>query len=407
MGGPIYTILKGISCLLVAKAAGAIPIFWLATEDHDVAEIDHTYLVDTLGNLQRFHLSMPKNGIPVEDLILTEKNIEVIKTYLATVNLPQESWPEITNSYSRTMAQVMVRLFAGTGMVFLEPKLLRPLAVPFFKREIEENCRIQEILKATTQKLVEQGGKAVIPFTEGTNLFYKNSEGQRCKVKFDETGFVVGKERFSEQELFSIIVGQPERMSANVAARPVLQSLLIPTIAYIAGPSEMEYFAQLGDYHLFHGVKMPLILPHISASLVPPYADNLLQKCKLQPWDEIPHHWPTLMPWLAEGKESLETEWFASASKEFHLDLSHDTLMSFTRSMSRKLMHKVCKARLHRSKIPSHGLHLLRNLLHPHDKPQERVLNWLGFQRHSEENLVMECLQQISWDANNHLYFYL
>jgi uncharacterized protein YllA (UPF0747 family) len=196
-------------------------------------------------------------------------------------------------------------------------------------------------------------------------------------------------------------------MSTNVAARPVLQSLLLPTLAYIAGPTEMAYFAQLGDYHLFHGVKMPLIIPRISASVIPPFADLLLQKCNLNPWDVIPHHWPTLMPWLTEGRDVLEAEWFSSASREFHLDLSHETLMNFLKAMSRKLIHRVCKARLRRNKIPSHGLHLLRNLLHPHDKNQERVLNWLGFQAHSKENLVMECLQQVSWDANNHLYFYL
>lgn len=356
LGGPSYTILKGITCLQAAKAANAIPIFWLATEDHDVGEIDHAYLLDELGNLQKHQLHLASHGQAIDEIELSTHNRQEIEHFLRSCRIDPSRWPQMHPSYSATMANSMAKLFAGTGMVFVEPKLLRPLAKDFFRREIDECQQIQEILAATTKKLLQHDGQAQIQLQQGSNLFLKTASGQRKRIVFSHPNFVVDGTTYSAKELIAMIEEAPERFSTNVAARPILQSLLFPTLAYVAGPSEIAYFRQLGDYHRFHHVPMPCIIPRASASLIPPAMVQLMESLHIKPWDSIPAHWN------------------AKFLKE--------------------------------QGLPSDGLHTLRNLLHPHNKLQERVLNWWGFQGQSNENLLLESLKHIPWKAEGHYYLY-
>jgi bacillithiol synthase len=407
MGGPAYTILKGVTCLLVARAAHAIPIFWLATEDHDIAEIDHAYLIDTLGNLQQFRLSLPKDGRFVEDLFITPENREIIQQFVERVRIPQDSLPEWDASYALTMARFLAKQFAGTGMIFLEPRLLRPLSISFFRREIEESEAILEVLRETTSRVEASGGTTLLQFKEGTNLFFKEKEGYRRKIRKTNHTFLVGSKQYSQEDLLHLIENEPERLSTNVAARPVLQSLLFPTLAYVAGPSEFAYFRQLGDYHRFHQVPMPCIFPRISATMIPPYAETLLKKCHLEPWEKIPHHWIEWMPSLEDDIKAMIAEWQQSAANHFHEDIPADIMLRFVRLGARKVQRKVCKSRLRQREIPSYALHLLRNLLHPKEASQERVLNWWGFQAYSSENLITEFLKIPNWQTIRNLYCYV
>lgn len=406
MGGPAYTILKGISCLLLARESGAIPVFWLATEDHDIAEIDHTYLLDAYGNLKYFHVSFPKDGRCVEDLLLSEKNIDVIHRFLDAASIDRAHYPKIHESYTQTMAQVMVQLFAGTGMVFVEPKILRSLARPFFRREIENRAVLQNILKETTAQLLSAGGEETVSFKEGTNLFFKDSEGRRRKILFDNGSFYIGKQTITEKDLISLIDDQLGRFSTNVAARPVLQSLLIPTVAYVAGPTEIEYYRQLKDYHRAHGISMPCIVPRISATLIPAYAAEILSKCSIDPMKDIPLHWMDLQPSLGHGFMQMVADWQQAALKQFGNEIPSEIIERMIKYSVHKLQKKMTKIRLHAQNIPSYGLHLLNNLIHPHHKSQERVLNWWSFQAHSQENLVKEFLQLSTWMPQGHLYCY-
>lgn len=406
MGGPIYTILKGITCLLVAKQTGAIPIFWLATEDHDSAEIDHTHLIDAMGNLKRFHLSLAKDGTAVEEIKLTEKNVEEIDLFWTYLGC-KEKLPLPGHLYSDSMIQILIRLFAGTGIVFLEPKLLRPLAIPFFSREINNFQAIQNALKDTTRRLQEAGGKPVISVGKDTNLFLKDRAGKRLKIRFDGQHFIAGSVPYALNDLLSKIEKEPESFSPNVAARPVLQNSLLPVIAYIAGPSEFAYHYQLSDYHQLHGINMPCLIPRLSATFIPPFAASIMDAVDLKPWNAIPRHWQDLLPTLEGGTELMTAQWFESALEHFENDLSASAIERYVKQGAKKLIHRIYKARLNKRGLPSHGLHLLRNLIYPHDHPQERLLNWLGFQVKSQENLVGQCLEQLSWDLNAHYYIYL
>lgn len=350
MGGPLYTILKGISCLLIAKQTGAIPVFWLATEDHDIPEVDHTYLLDAAGNFKKFHLSLPRDGRAVENIDLTSTNVDQIEEFWNFLKIPPQILPKARDFYSHSMIQLMASLFAGTGMVFVEPKLFRPLAIPFFEKELKECQAIQSILMETTDRLVQAGGNPIIKVGGATNLFLVDEHHKRQKLLFNGKQFSAGKENFTLDELLDKVRKDPQSFSCNVAVRPVLQSTLLPVIAYVGGPSEVDYHRQLGDYHLFHGVEMPRIVPRLSATFIHANAATILASSGLKPWEQLP---------------------------------------------------------MHREDVIGKDLHQLRNLIYPHNQPQERVLNWWEFQAKSSENLILECLKQLTWNSQSHHYIYL
>lgn len=355
MGGPSYTIFKAISCLHLARQSGAIPLFWAATEDHDTGEIDHATLLNAKGNLERFHLSFPRDGRFVEDLVLTESHIREIHSFCQAAGLdsiPGNPTLKAGDLYSRAMVRLLVGLFAGTGLVFLEPYLLRQLAVPFFEKEISQSAHFQQVLKGTTERLLASGGEAPLLVGEGTNLFFKSESGRRMKILSVEGGFQIGEQTYPEAALLQLIQSDPSKISCNASARVALQNTLFPVLAYVAGPTEMSYHCQLLDYHHAHGIPMPWIVPRLSATFLSKEAAGYLNRLRLNPWDPIPDRWEDGPP----------------------------------------------------VGVPSHAIHLLRNLIHPRQRSQERVLNWFGFQAKASENLMQGLLGQTNCLFPGHYY---
>lgn len=404
--GPHYTILKAISCLLAAKAAGAIPVFWLATDDHDVNEIRSTTVLDSVGNLKRFPITLPNEGYAVEDLLLSDKNCEEIKHFTDYLGITHLKIPTAGERYADAMARWLTALFSGTGLVFVEPRLLRQLAAPFFVRELEEREPIQTCLSETTKKLEDAGGVPVLKFTDGTNLFLKNEKGRRLRLRWEQRRWSDGNETFTLERLVALAKSHPERFSTNVASRPVLQNLLFPTLAYIAGPAELAYHRQLSDYHSYHGVPMPCIIPRINATLIPPAAAEMFKACSLNPWDDLPTRIDSIEPNSRSEIEAVEAEWGISSKRFFSDDLPAETIERDVRQGAEQLHRHVVKKRLSRQGIPTYALHLMNNLVHPHNAPQERLLNWFGFQAHFEGNLIAECLQKVDWTIASRQYIF-
>lgn len=334
LGGPIYTILKGISCLVHARRLGAVPIFWLATEDHDIGEIDHTYLIDSLGNLKKYQIKFKNDGRFVEDLVLSDHHIEVINQFFEHLKIKTPITFEAGSSYTQTMARLLAHLFRGTGLVFVEPYLLRPLSIPFIESELRNTRDILPLVREA------------FDFENGTNIFYKNHKGKRRKITGDSSGYYIDDELF----LFDTLQQNPEKFSTNVAARPVLQSLLFPTKAYVAGPNEMIYYKKLEKLHRYHDVPMPSLIPRFQATFIPRQIAEYLEKSKLNPWEKI---------------DSLPVD------------------------------------------FPSDALHRIHNTLHPRNKPQERILSWWQFQAQTSESLIQKLLDKPCSEASEHLYIYL
>ncbi len=352
-GGPAYTFHKAVSALLLAKETGAVPIFWLATEDHDVSEIDHTYWIDVRGNLDKFQLSFPKDGRSVEDLVLEEHHMPEIQRFLQ--NIAREDLKfQPGESYALAMSRAFAAFFHGTGLVFLEPKILRPFAKEFFHAQLKKNP---------------------------TYLFCKDEKGIRQKVE-EET-----------DALHARIDQEPERFSPNVYARCAMQCALLPTHSYVAGPSEMTYWSELEGYFSSHRISMPNIVARKSITMITKEASELLNLCHLNLSTPLPKHFDTLFPKVAVKVEELKKKWKASASEMLgDLVTAQAAGHSIDHALNR-LQRKAYLKFLSDKKIPSHALHLLHNFLHPHEKKQERVLNSFALYSHTSVQDVLQKLK--------------
>lgn len=396
LGGPIYTILKALSCLLLAREAGSIPLFWLATEDHDVEEIAQTFTIDTTGNLVRYHLPFQEGRWMVEDLILTPQHKEVIAAFFTALNpcgRPDLSFYPQSSHYALEMARLMTQLFRGTGLVFVEPRILRSLSIPFFQKELTEADRLAQIFDATTERLVKAGGTPVLLRTHSTQLFLKAEDGQRLPIiqPFDP----------------ALVEQYPERFSCNAISRPAWQNWLFPVLAYVGGPAEIAYHRQLMDYHQAHGITMPWLVPRLSASFVTAEAHRFLTKLHLHPWDSAPRSWSMLLPDRSPAITALGNEWLKTAQIHLKGLLPEAGMTEEIGQAIQKLAHRIHQTDLAHLEVPAYALPYLRNLFQPREQLQERLLNWHFFQAQSEDNLIHTLLKQLDWRQRSHLYINL
>ncbi|GAB4231219.1 MAG: hypothetical protein Tsb0021_09520 [Chlamydiales bacterium] len=335
MGGPALLIYKALSTLKLAEEKGLVPVFWLATEDHDISEIDHANVIDEKGNLKSYKLHFPYKKF-VEDLKLDSEHLKTLNAFINELSVPIEIDVANRDSYAFTMAKYLAALFKGTGLVFIEPRFLREMSRPIFQKEVLHREEIKQVLKQTTDALTAEGGEAVLSFPHATNLFYKDADGNRVPLEIRE-----------EKELIDHIESHPEKFSANAALRTIVQSYCLPTAVYFAGPTELAYYRQLKDYHFFHGLSMPWVLPRMHATVVNHQAAAYLEQHHLDPWD---------------------------FDKIFQLEGFEG--------------------------------HYLRNFLYPKKKPQERVLNVWSLFPSCDSVIIQTLLHHLKKHEQGHLYIW-
>lgn len=295
--GPSYTIYKVLTALRLAEelnSAGtpAVAIFWLATEDHDIAEIDHCFWPSREGAEKIELPSADHEGsrageVPLGDAVLAAveraaANLEgpaadQIRTALADSYLPSET-------YGSAFGKLLARVFAGKRLILLDPLSpeLHRLADPLYRAALERHSELDQALLSRGKDLERTGYHVQVKVTEGSTPLFLNLEGKRIPVRARTGDFAAGRRSFSFADLSDLLTRSPLDFSANVLLRPVIQDALLSTAAYIAGPSEIAYFAQASVIYDRLGVRMPVILPRASFTLVDAHAVRLLRKYELE-----------------------------------------------------------------------------------------------------------------------------
>ncbi|RPI05965.1 MAG: bacillithiol biosynthesis cysteine-adding enzyme BshC, partial [Zetaproteobacteria bacterium] len=300
-GGPLFTLYKALTAVaLASRLEGAVrrpvvPVFWMASEDHDVAEADHVYLADRGGNpIQVRHAAwaspdgfMPANlrlGPAIDD------TLKRLRDALPATEFADALHEALTRAYapdrslSEAFARWMTHLLGDTGLVLVDaadPGLKR-LAAGVFRRELEEAPRTSAAILDVSRSLRSAGYPAQIEARpDGVNCFLLQ-DGRRALAR-DSAGFALRDtgEIVPAATLHRIARETPERFSPNVALRPVVQDTLFPTLAYVAGPGELAYFAQLRPVYDLFGVPMPAVVPRATLSLVDPRSARLLERFRL------------------------------------------------------------------------------------------------------------------------------
>jgi bacillithiol synthase len=295
--GPAYSFYKAISILRCAeditrRGIEAVPIFWLATEDHDLAEVNHTFW-STRDGMVRYELPIREEraGWPAGEVALGGAIEEVVAKVIGGLNgefageigaAVRESYAP-RETYGSAFGKLMARLFAGRGIIFVDPldARLQRLAAPVYLRALEEADLMREALLARSKELEGASYHAQVKVTRETTLLFARVAGRREAVRSRNGGFVVGDMEFSTRQLLEAMKKEPQMFSPSALLRPIVQDTLLPTAAYFGGPAEIAYWAQAEVNYRRLLDRMPAILPRASFTIVEPQTARLLAQYDL------------------------------------------------------------------------------------------------------------------------------
>jgi len=409
--GPAYTFYKAISSVrcaeeLSARGIQAVPVFWLATEDHDLAEVNHVSCV-TRNGLARYELPAKESdaGRRVGEVALGEEIQSIVGNLSQSLEgafaedvarALRESYA-VGESYGSAFGKLMTCLLAGRGIIFIDPldPRFHRLASGVFSHALREAGPLRDALLTRSKELEHAGYHAQVKVTSETTLLFMNVNGRREPLRSRNGGFVAGDAECSQDQLLTAIEKTPEIFSPNALLRPIVQDTLLPTAAYIGGPAEVAYTAQSQVvYHKILG-RMPAILPRASFTIVEQPIARFLAQYDLEMRDILsgPQHVRARMeqkslPDAIAGRFDSGEESIRNLLKSYEEPLSRldATLAEALHSSQEKILHqfsqlkaKVARAENFRSGVLDRHQRILLDALHPYGDLQERSLCFLPF----------------------------
>ncbi len=435
-GGPLFSIFKALTAVKLAEEATAarvdcVPVFWLATEDHDLAEVNHVALLSEHGLPER--LAVESQGIadaPV-GAVKFGPEIESVVDRAAALLGDSEVTAWLRQAYrpgeslGSAFALLFAKLFAEWGVILLNPaeKDFHDLAKPLFRAAIERVSELDEALLARGKALEAAGYHQQVKVTSATTLLFEVKDGARTVVRRRSNGanggeFAVGEERISSEELVERIEEAPEAFSPNALFRPVVQDYLLPTLVYTGGAAEVAYFAQAAVvYEKLLGRVTP-ILPRFSATLLEAKAERILTRYQLG----LPEVFngpekvreviaarslpPDLQTRFSEAYASVEQAMAVLRESIGKLDSTLiDTAESTRTSMAHqidRLRARVARAEQQRNEVITRHADALSNALFPNKVLQEREVAGVSFVARYGPDLLANLYQHVRPDCHDH-----
>lgn len=418
LGGPLYSVLKVASALqmadeLTSQGVPAIPVFWLATEDHDLEEIASVTIPSGCELEKLTATSQTGSGAPVGRLAL-EAQIESIVERTTAVLGPgwvsdalRDSY-RLGESYGSAFARLFTRILAGTGMVLVDPldDELHAIAEPLFTAAAERAEELDEALLERGKALHQAGYHEQVRVTPESTLLFALDGNRRTVLHLAGDGFMLGAQRITRHEMLERIAAHPEHFSANVLLRPVVQDYLFPTAVYFGGPAEIAYFAQAGVvYQKLLGRTTP-VMPRLSATIIGPAMGDLLARYRLS-FSDLFHGTervcellasralsPGLQDALLQTKATLQSHLEVLRAELQKLD---PTLVDSAARSERKMLYqlskigsKAARAELRRNVPLTKDAHRVLTELFPHKELQERVLPGIHFLARYGPELIIQ-----------------
>jgi len=282
--GPLYTIYKIISAIKICKKlnelskADYIPVFWNASDDHDLDEVNSFVIPDKENGLFKDRLNITYTGCSVYDYDTSEILKQFYEKLFKELRQTEftESIKEICfnnfDSISSNNAVIIKKLFQGQGLVVVEPKLLRNFSGELYKKialcDEEINLSISSTGKDTGEFITRD---------YSSNLFYQGNK-KREKIPVENGYYILNEKRISKSDFAGIVKNDPYSFSPNVAVRPVIQDSIFPCVCYVGGPGECSYFAQLKNVYKILETEMSVIYPRVSATLITASEKRIIEK---------------------------------------------------------------------------------------------------------------------------------
>lgn len=433
-GGPLFTVFKVLSSVRLAEEATAhgvptVPVLWLATADHDLAEVNHTFLAGSGGKPERLSTSTEGTpSAPVGGIRFGQEIIPVAERAAAWLGESEAAeWLRASyrpgETFGGAFARFYTRVFASLGVLILDPddSGLHGLAGPIYAAAIENAASLNEGLGERGRQLTRSGYHEQVKVTPSSTAVFAIHNGARTAIHRNRSNgdsFEVGGEKVSREALLGEIASNPEVFSPNALLRPVVQDSLLPTLAYVGGPAEVAYFAQSAVlYERLLGRVTP-ILPRFSATMVDAKQALLLERYGLS----LPDVYAgpeavlrriagiTLPPAVQNEFDAVERDLKTSlTSLRATVTRLDPTLTEAADRASRKIQYQLARLRqraanaeLRRNEVLSRHAALLSNALYPDKVPQERQFAAAQFLARYGVELLANVFENVRPDCMDH-----
>lgn len=441
--GPLYTIFKALTAVkiaqrLVERGVNAVPVFWIAAEDHDFEEVNHSQVIDREGRLQKivYAGSPADEGRPVGAVTIgaeIEESVAELTAYLPESEFISPLMDDLRDAYragagyAGAFAKIMTRLIGRYGIVLIDPMdgRLREIAgliynramarLPDFAANLVRQSTALELAGYHTQ--VHTGPEVIPLFTleDGKRrAMILGADGKvRLKGRHQEYGQAYGQDALAAR-----IEQDPQSFSPNVTLRPIVQDYLLPTAAIVGGAAEIAYFAQLRPNYELLGRTAPLILPRASLTLVEKRHVKTMNRYGIRFADLFEGGEGLLRKVIEAGPDSSTAALFDETEGVFDLQLEKlrqslqsvdPTLAEALRGGREKILYQLHNLRtrfIHnrgrRDEVIQHQLERLSTALYPHRNLQERELNIFYFLARYGYGVIDQVLAAIDPESHDH-----
>ncbi len=285
----VYKALTAVRMCAELKRFGvtAVPVFWMASDDHDLEEITRLVIAEPGSETQavdaRTALFGARNlpAAPVGSISLPDSIQGLAAMYASS--LAGWEWSEEIKSqlvsccipgvtFSDAFGRLMSRLFRDRGLILFDPRDpgAKRLVAPVIRKALAEAQPLQRRLQARIAELKKSGLGIQVAVPDEATLVFLETEGERRLLRRGKSGFAWkgSHRRIREEEMLALLNRAAERFSPGVLLRPLVQDHLFPTIAYVGGPAEISYFAQIEPLYGFYGRPMPVVWPRSSFTVL-------------------------------------------------------------------------------------------------------------------------------------------
>ncbi len=439
LGGPLYTFYKTLTVIKLANSLkekfdeyNFVPVFWMEGDDHDFKEISSIKLPDKTNTLREFGYEESDNegNSPSTADIKLEDEIEIIKGKLRENILETEFTDELFKIISRcyeeketissSFRKLFFHFFDEFGLVIFNPteKAVKEILKPIFRNEIIN-------YKHHAQKSVELSAELDDVYhaqvkVKPINLFMLENGNRHLIEPAGEEEFRLKDKRkhITKRELLDNIENEPELFSPNVLLRPICQDYLFSTGCYVAGPSEICYFAQALPLYNFFDVEAPIIYPRSSATILESNVNKKLEKLGLN-IEQLYWEQKSLTSMLVNKNADFNIEHFIAELKDevsgkvesaqTNIIEIDPTLKDSVEKSLQKIMHtldlledKISKARERKYDTLLNQLNSVRSIIYPNEKLQEREFNFVYFTNKYGLDFVKWVYNQITINKFEH-----
>ena len=303
-GGPLYCIYKALAAIRLAATLEhelrrpVVALFWIGADDHDWDEANHTVTLDAQNHVRRVTVSTTSDAVPLplnerrwgadvtrvvaefSELLPRTEFSDAIVAHLQSAYTPDAT---VADSFAATL-ELLLRNERIALVNSAAPELRRNAAA-VLRASIEHVAQHAALLARQTQRLLDAGYHTQVTVAANVSNVMLLDEYGRDRLVRSDGGWLTrrAKRPLTEAELLGALIENPERFSPNVLLRPVVENATLPTIAYVAGPGEVSYFAQIGCLFEAYGMLPPVVVPRPSITLVEAKIRKVLDKVELEP----------------------------------------------------------------------------------------------------------------------------